>query len=236
MKEDMIRNRPVVLVLRAFFKFTSYLFIRRIMENITEKTTQKTRSNLNVRVMVVTAMLSAVSFLLAFLEIPMPLSPSFAMMDLSDLPALIGAFAFGPVTGVVIELIKNGLQLFSTNTGGIGELANFLMGASFVFTAGIIYKRRKTKKTALIACIAASVVMAVVAGLLNYFVLLPMYSVFMPIDQVIAAFGEIIPFIKTKLEVILFSAIPANIIKGLMISVFTMLIYKGVSPILKGEK
>ena len=78
--------------------------------------------------------------------------------------------------------------------------------------------------------------MAVVAGLLNYFVLLPMYSVFMPIDQVIAAFGEIIPFIKTKLEVILFSAIPANIIKGLMISVFTMLIYKGVSPILKGEK
>lgn len=206
------------------------------MENITEKTTQKTRSNLNVRVMVVTAMLSAVSFLLAFLEIPMPLSPSFSMMDLSDLPALIGAFAFGPVTGVVIELIKNGLQLFSTNTGGIGELANFLMGASFVFTAGIIYKRRKTKKTALIACIAASVVMAVVAGLLNYFVLLPMYSVFMPIDQVIAAFGEIIPFIKTKLEVILFSAIPANIIKGLMISVFTMLIYKGVSPILKGEK
>ena len=186
--------------------------------------------------MVVTAMLSAVSFLLAFLEIPMPLSPSFAMMDLSDLPALIGAFAFGPVTGVVIEFIKNGLQLFSTNTGGIGELANFLMGASFVFTAGIIYKIIKTKKTALIACIAASVVMAVVAGLLNYFVLLPMYSVFMPIDQVIAAFGEIIPFIKTKLEVILFSAIPANIIKGLMISVFTMLIYKGVSPILKGEK
>lgn len=232
----MIRNRPVVLVQRAFFKFTSYLFIRRIMENINEKTTQKTKSKINVRVMVVTAMLSAVSFLLAFLEIPMPLSPSFAMMDLSDLPALIGSFAFGPITGVIIELIKNGLQMFSTNTGGIGELANFFMGASFVFTAGIIYKRRKTKKTALVACILASVVMAVVAGLLNYFVLLPMYSVFMPLEQVIAAFSEIIPFIKTKLDVILFSAIPANIIKGLIISVFTMLIYKGVSPILKGEK
>ncbi|MCR2033554.1 ECF transporter S component [Anaerofustis stercorihominis] len=206
------------------------------MENINEKTTQKTKSKINVRVMVVTAMLSAVSFLLAFLEIPMPLSPSFAMMDLSDLPALIGSFALGPITGVIIELIKNGLQMFSTNTGGIGELANFFMGASFVFTAGIIYKRRKTKKTALVACILASVVMAVVAGLLNYFVLLPMYSVFMPLEQVIAAFSEIIPFIKTKLDVILFSAIPANIIKGLIISVFTMLIYKGVSPILKGEK
>ncbi|MCO8194343.1 MULTISPECIES: ECF transporter S component [Anaerofustis] len=204
------------------------------MENLT--TNQTTNSKISTRVMVCTAMLAAVSFLLAFLEVPMLLSPSFARMDLSDLPALIGAFAFGPMAGVVIELIKNGLQVFSTQTAGIGELANFAMGASFVFTAGLIYKRNKTKKTALIACIIASVVMGVVAGLLNYFVLLPMYSAFMPIDQVIASFGEIIPFIQTKFEVILFSAIPANIIKGLIISLFAMLIYKGVSPILKGEK
>lgn len=204
------------------------------MENTTTK--QTTNSKISTRVMVCTAMLAAVSFLLAFLEVPMLLSPSFARMDLSDLPALIGAFAFGPMVGVIIELIKNGLQLFSTQTAGIGELANFAMGASFVFTAGLIYKKNKTKKTALIACIIASVVMGVIAGLLNYFVLLPMYSAFMPIDQVIASFGEIIPFIKTKFEVILFSAIPANIIKGLIISLFAMLIYKGVSPILKGEK
>lgn len=204
------------------------------MENLT--TNQTTNSKISTRVMVCTAMLAAVSFLLAFLEVPMLLSPSFARMDLSDLPALIGAFAFGPMAGVVIELIKNGLQVFSTQTAGIGELANFAMGASFVFTAGLIYKRNKTKKTALIACIIASLVMGVVAGLLNYFVLLPMYSAFMPIDQVIASFGEIIPFIQTKFEVILFSAIPANIIKGLIISLFAMLIYKGVSPILKGEK
>ncbi len=204
------------------------------MENTTTK--QTTNSKISTRVMVCTAMLAAVSFLLAFLEVPMLLSPSFARMDLSDLPALIGAFAFGPMVGVIIELIKNGLQLFSTQTAGIGELANFAMGASFVFTAGLIYKRNKTKKNALIACIIASVVMGVIAGLLNYFVLLPMYSAFMPIDQVIASFGEIIPFIKTKFEVILFSAIPANIIKGLIISLFAMLIYKGVSPVLKGEK
>ena len=204
------------------------------MENTTTK--QTTNSKISTRVMVCTAMLAAVSFLLAFLEVPMLLSPSFARMDLSDLPALIGAFAFGPMVGVVIEFIKNALQAFSTSTGGIGELANFLMGASFVFTAGMIYKRNKTKKTALIACIVASIVMGIIAGLLNYFVLLPMYSAFMPLDQVIASFGEIIPFIKTKFEVILFSAIPANIIKGLIISLFAMLIYKGVSPILKGEK
>jgi len=204
------------------------------MENI--KDVNQTQTKFTTRALVVTAMLSAVSFLLAFIEIPMPLSPSFAMMDLSDLPALVGAFAFGPIVGVIIEFIKNSLQVFSTNTGGIGELANFLMGASFVMAAGFIYKRNKSKKTALVACFISSIVMAVVSGILNYFVLLPMYSAFMPLEQVIAAFGEIIPFIKTKFDIILFSAIPANIIKGLIISLFTMLIYKGISPVLKGEK
>ena len=93
-----------------------------------------------------TALLAAISYVLAFLEFPVPLSPSFARMDLSDLPALIGAFAFGPVTGVMIELIKNILQLLSTSTGGIGELANFLMGASYVLAAGFIYKYKKTRE------------------------------------------------------------------------------------------
>ena len=91
--------------------------------------TIKTRENLvSTRTITMTALLAAISYVLAFLEFPVPLSPSFARMDLSDLPALIGVFAFGPVTGVMIELIKNILQLLSTSTGGIGELANFLMG------------------------------------------------------------------------------------------------------------
>lgn len=83
------------------------------------------------------AMLSAVAYLLAFLEIQHPLSPAFARMDVSDLPALIAAFALGPVCGVAVELVKNGLQLLSTNTAGIGELANFLMGAALCFPAGL---------------------------------------------------------------------------------------------------
>lgn len=201
-----------------------------------EQTKNMTNEKQNTRVIVCTAMLAALAFILSFLEVPMLLSPSFAKMDLSDLPALIGSFAFGPIFGVVIELIKNVLHAFSTQTGAIGELANFLMGSSFVFTAGFIYKKNKTKKNALIACLMGSIVMGITAGLLNYFVLLPMYSAFMPLEQVIAAFSEIMPFIKTKLDIILFSAIPANIIKGVIISVFAMLIYKGVSPILKGEK
>ena len=110
------------------------------------------------------------------------------------------------------------------------------MGGSFAVTAGLIYKFHKTKKTAGIACIAASVVMGLVAALTNYFILLPMFEQFMPLDAVIASFGEFIPFIKTKLDVVLYNAFPFNLLKGLVIGVFTMLLYKHLSPILKGVK
>ena len=99
---------------------------------------------LNVRTMASTAVLAAVAYVLAFFEFPVPFSPSFARMDLSDFPALIGSFAFGPLIGVLVELIKNLLQLMSSTTGGVGELANFLMGASYVVTAGLIYRMHKT--------------------------------------------------------------------------------------------
>ena len=108
--------------------------------------TQKRTFLQNVRFVSMTAVLPAIFFVLAFFEFPVPLSPSFARMDLSDLPALIGAFAYGPMSGILIELVKNALQLLTSSTGGIGELANFIMGSSFVVTAGLIYKSHKTKK------------------------------------------------------------------------------------------
>lgn len=190
---------------------------------------------LSVRTISMTAMLSAVAYLLAFVEFPVPLSPSFARMDLSDFPALIGAFAFGPLSGLLIELVKNTLQLLTTSTGGIGEIANFLMGASYVVAAGVIYKRHKTKKTALLACITASFVMGATAALANYFILLPLFESFMPLDQLIASFAEFLPFIHTKLDIVLFNALPFNILKGLVIGGFTMLTYKRLAPILKGR-
>lgn len=189
----------------------------------------------SVRVLSVTAMLAAISYVLAFLEFPVPLSPSFARMDLSDFPALIGAFAFGPLCGLTIEFVKNAMQLFSTSTGGVGEIANFLMGGAFVVTAGLIYKSRKTKRQALAACIAASFVMGLVAALANYFILLPLFESFMPLDQLIASFGAYLPFIHTKLDVVLFNAFPFNLLKGLVIGLFTMLTYKRLTPVLKGR-
>ena len=197
---------------------------------------QKKSSIQNVRMLTMTAVLSAIAFVLAFFEFPVPLSPSFARMDLSDLPALIGAFAYGPAAGILIELVKNALQLLTSSTGGIGELANFIMGSSFVAAAGLIYKFHKTKKTAMLACLIASVEMGIVAAIVNYFILLPVFEAFMPLDQLIASFGEFIPFIKTKLDVVLFNAFPFNLLKGIGISIVTMLLYKRLTPILKGRQ
>ena len=163
----------------------------------------KRAAALNIRTITMTALLSAMAYVLAFVEFPVPLSPSFAKMDLSDFPALIGAFAFGPISGLLIELVKNTLQLLTTSTGGIGEIANFLMGAA--------------------------------AALANYFILLPLFETFMQLDQLIASFGAFLPFIHTKLDIVLFNALPFNILKGLVIGGFTMLTYKRLTPILKGR-
>ena len=204
-----------------------------IMNDITIKKQKK--AALNVRTLSVTAMLAAISYILAFVEIPVPLSPSFARFDLSDFPALIGSFAFGPTVGVLIELMKNALQLISTSTGGVGELANFIMGASFVFSSGIIYKLNKTKKTVCLSLIIGSVVMGIVAAITNYFILLPLFESFMPLDELIKSFEYFIPFIKTKLDIVLYNTLPFNVLKGLAIGVVTMPVYKKLAPILNGK-
>ena len=196
---------------------------------MTERSVSKTRK------LTAAAILAAAAYLLAFLEFPVPLTPAFARMDLSDLPALIGAFAFGPVTGVMVELVKNLLGLMTSSTGGVGELANFLMGASYVFTAGAVYKHHKTKRMALVGGVTGSIAMGIMAAITNYFILLPMFEQFMPLEDIIAAFGEFIPFIHTKMAVVLFNAFPFNVMKGLVITAVTMLVYKKISPVLKGS-
>lgn len=192
-------------------------------------------NKITARTITMTVLLAAVSYVLAFIEFPVPFSPPFARMDLSDFPALIGAFAFGPIAGVLIELVKNALQLLSTATGGVGEFANFLMGASFVFTAGFIYKLHKTKTTAWIAGLTGSVIMGIIAALANYYILLPLFEQFMPLDELIASFEAYIPFIHSKRDIVLYNAFPFNLLKGVVISVVTMFVYKRLRPILKGK-
>ncbi len=195
--------------------------------------TRETASIRNIHTMTSVALLAAISFALAFFEFPVPLSPSFAKMDISDFPALVGAMTLGPWAGLAVELIKNLLGLRSTSTGGVGELANFLMGGAMAFTAGMVYYKRSER--AWLACLLGSVAMAVMAALTNYFILLPLFENFMPMEALIASFSEFIPFIHTKLDVVLLNAVPFNLLKGLGISLVTLLVYPKLTPVLQGK-
>ncbi|MBV4418345.1 ECF transporter S component [Clostridium tyrobutyricum] len=184
------------------------------------------------------AVLSVIAFLLMFLEFAVPIFPSFLKIDISDLPALIGTFALGPVAGISIEFLKNILHgIFAGQTAFVGELANFIVGTVLVVTAGFIYKKRKTKKSAVLGLISGTITMSIAAGLINYFVLLPLYqrAFNFPISQMVAIAGKINGNITDVWTLILLSIVPFNLIKGCVLTVITLLIYKKVSVILKKE-
>lgn len=190
----------------------------------------------NVRYLTVTAMLSAVAYILMFLDFSVPFMPSFIKMDLSELPALIGGFAFGPVCGVLICLIKNLLHLFITSTGGVGELSNFILGVSFVLPAALIYRYKKSKKMALLGSLAGAVIMGLFSIVSNYFLVYPVYYNFMDKELILAAYQAIIPSVKSILQCLICFNMPFTIVKGLFSVIITFLIYKPISPILKGTR
>ncbi len=192
------------------------------------------RMSVNVRKMTMTAMLSAVAFILMFLDFSVPIMPAFIKMDLSELPALIGAFAMGPVSGVVICLIKNLLHLFMTSTGGAGELSNFILGACFVLPAGLVYKKWKGKKAAVWGSLLGAALMAVLSIAVNYFITYPVYYNFMPKETILAAYQAIFSGVDSILESIVVFNMPFNFVKGLFSVIITLLIYKPLSPIIKG--
>lgn len=194
------------------------------------------KKTINVRYMTMTAMLSAVAFVLMFLEFNVPFMPSFIKMDLSELPALIGAFAMGPASGVIICLIKNLLHLLMSTTGGVGELSNFILGALFVIPAGLMYKKKKGRKSALIGSLIGSVVMAVVSVFSNYFIVYPVYTAFMPMDTIISMYQAILPSADTLLKCLVIFNMPFTFVKGLINVIITFLIYKHISPIIKGTQ
>lgn len=199
------------------------------------KTMTQTTKAVNVRYLTVTAMLSAVAYILMFLDFSVPFMPGFIKMDLSELPALIGSFSMGPLCGVMICLVKNVLHLFITTTGGVGELSNFILGVAFVLPAGLIYKHKKTRKTALAGSMLGAVIMAVFSVVSNYFLVYPVYYNFMPEDRILAAYQLILPSMKSILQCLICFNMPFTFVKGLFSVVITFLVYKHISPILKGR-
>lgn len=210
----------------------------RTMTKTMKKTSEK--RNKSVRTMVQIAMLSAVAGVLMLFEFPLPfLAPSFYELDFSEVPVLIGAFAMGPVAGATIELIKILLNFVmnGTITAGVGEIANFLMGCAFVVPAGLIYRRKKDKNHALVGMVVGTLCMALASAFLNSFVLLPAYgkAFGMPIDAFVAMGSEIIPAIDNLFTFCLFSVVPFNLLKGIVVSVLTFVLYKRISRLLKGN-
>lgn len=184
----------------------------------------------------VIGMLSAIAFILEYLEFAVPFMPTFIKMDLSELPALIGAFSLGPMAGVIICLVKNVLHILTSQSGGVGELSNFLLGAIFVLTAGIIYKANKNRKAAVIGAVLGAAAMAILSVVTNYFIVYPMYSNFMPMEAIIAAYQAIYAGADSLIKCLVIFNLPFTFIKGMINVVITFLIYKKISPILKGTE
>lgn len=179
--------------------------------------------------------LSVIAFLLMYLEISLPFFPDFLKIDISDVPVLIGTYAMGPWTGVIILLVKDILHLiFKGATMGIGEFADFVIGSSFMLVAGYVYKYRRTLSGALTGMILATLTMAIVGSLMNYYVLLPLYQAVLgfPLKAIIGMGAKVNKHIIDLRSLVVLSILPFNILKGVIVSFITILLYKRVSFIL----
>lgn len=190
---------------------------------------------INARYLAITAMLSSIAFVLMYLEFSIPIMPFFIKVDFSDLPALIGSFAMGPMCGVLICLIKNVLHLAVSQSMFVGEFSNFILGTMFVLPAGLIYKHKKTKTTALWGAIFGAVFMGVFSIFSNYFIVYPVYYKIMSEEAILEAYRVIVPGMKSILQCLICFNMPFTIAKGLISVIVTMLVYKPLSPILKGR-
>ena len=193
----------------------------------------------NTRKLAMIGMFSAIAMILHVLDFPIFFAPGFYKMDFSELPVLVGSFAFGPVAGVMMEFVKILLKLCikGTSTAFIGDLANFVVGCSLIIPASTVYSFKKTKKSAIIACIVGTLVMTVFGTAFNAVYLLPAFSKFygMPLDAILAMGAEVNPLAKegSIVSFVVACVAPMNLIKGTLVSVVTLLIYKPLSPIIK---
>ena len=197
----------------------------------------KTRKTFSPRTIAVTAMLGATSAVLMLLSFPMPfLIPGFIKMDFSELPALIASFALGPWWGVLVCFIKNLINVTMTTTGGVGELANFLLGAAFVLPAGYLYRFKKNRVGALLGSVAGAAASAVLSFPINFFITYPFYAVAMiPMETIIGMYSALLPSVDTLEECLLIFNLPFTLLKGVIVTGLTFLVYKPLSVLIKGK-
>lgn len=190
---------------------------------------------MSLRTLVAAAMFTAVSYVLYLLGFKIAFVP-FVTMDFSDLPAVMASLAFGPAAGVIVCALKNLLHLAISHTMWVGELSNFILGATFCLTAGLIYNKNKTKKMAAIALAIAVVVTAVVSVLSNYFIIYPLYAkLVIPMEFILKTYVKILPSVKNLFQALLIFNFPFTIVKELVCAVVAFIVYKPVSRVIKNS-
>lgn len=196
-----------------------------------------TRKTVSAKLIARVGVLGAIAALL-FLIPGIPIVPPIYKLDFSTVPVLLGGFSLGPVPGLLILLVKDLVGLTNSSSMGVGELADFLASAAMMLTAVAIYRRHHSRRGALIGLIAGTAVMTVVAALVNYFILIPFYvaAMNMPAEAIVSMIGKVIPAVDSLPKLIAFATTPFNLLKGVVLSVITFLLYKRLSPLLKGEK
>lgn len=207
-----------------------------LMELIIRKRTGEKEKVLTTRKIAVIGIMSAIGAVLMLFEIPLWFAPSFYKLDLSELPILLCAFAYGPVAGVVAEAVKIlvNLVLDGTTTAFVGELANFVVGSIFVLTATSIYHIKKNKKMAIIACVVAVIVLTLAGSAMNGFYMIPKFAeMFMPLDAIIGMGTEKNANVDSIWTLVFFCVVPFNLLKGVLVSAITILLYRPLRPVLK---
>ena len=180
---------------------------------------------------------AAIGAILVYFEFPLPFAPGFYELDFSFVPELICSFSLGPVAGVVCALVKELLKLLlrGTTTAFVGDLSNFVMGCSFILPASVIYYAKKSRKSAVIGMGVGTLVLTAFGSVFNAFYLLPAFSALygMPMEAIIGAGTDINPAINSVSTLVLFAVVPFNLLKGVLVSVITFLLYKHIERLLR---
>ena len=193
----------------------------------------------NLRAIIISAIFGGLGFVLMLLEFPLPMIiPSFIKLDFSELPAIIASFAYGPLYGILVCLIKNLLHLFVTTSAGVGEVSNFILGAVFVGVAGFVYSKNKNRKTALLGSLIGAFIMAVISIFTNYIVVYPAFSVIygLPMEAILGMYKAILPVADNLFKALVIFNLPFNFVKGVIDAAICFAVYKKLSPILKNNK
>ena len=230
LKENLSFVGICVLVFAALLGL-AYLFERTVCRDLQRRSRSRNISYV--------AMFSALGGVLMLLEIPLFFAPGFYKMDLSELPVLMSAFYLGPVAGVMTELLKVIIKLLlkGTTTAFVGDFANFVVGCAFILPASIIYHHHKTRKTAIIGMVVGTLCLTVFGSAFNAFYLIPKFSVLfgLPLEQIVAMGTAVNSSITSVGTLVLFAVVPFNILKGVIDSLLTYLLYKRVEHLLFRE-